>query len=73
MTTILSTGPQSRRVEREDWDKLTVLFAICIDDAVMDALQPWAADIRRSRRHIGDSMHCRLRRGLPLFVRLLHR
>jgi hypothetical protein len=23
----------------------------------MDALQPWAADIRRSRRHIGDSMH----------------
>jgi uncharacterized protein YjbI with pentapeptide repeats len=39
--------------EREDRENRTVLFPICIDDAVMDATQPWAADIRRSR-HIGD-------------------
>lgn len=39
--------------EREDREKRTVLFPIRIDDAVMDAKQPWAADIRRSR-HIGD-------------------
>jgi len=39
--------------EREDRENRTVLFPIRIDDAVMDAPQPWAADIRRSR-HIGD-------------------
>ena len=39
--------------EREQREKRTVLFPIRIDDAVMDAKQPWAADIRRSR-HIGD-------------------
>lgn len=39
--------------EREDREKRTVLFPIRIDDAVMQAPQPWAADIRRSR-HIGD-------------------
>jgi hypothetical protein len=39
--------------EREDRENRTVLFPICIDDAVMSAPQPWAADIRRSR-HIGD-------------------
>jgi uncharacterized protein YjbI with pentapeptide repeats len=39
--------------EREDREKRTILFPIRIDDAVMDAPQPWAADIRRSR-HIGD-------------------
>jgi len=35
VTTILSAGPQIRRVEREDREKLTVLFAIRIEDAVM--------------------------------------
>lgn len=40
-------------MEREEREKRTVLFPIRIDDAVMDAPQPWAADIRRLR-HIGD-------------------
>ena len=40
-------------LEREDREKRTVLFPIRIDNAVMSAPQPWAADIRRSR-HIGD-------------------
>lgn len=39
--------------EREDREGRTVLFPIRIDDAVMQARVPWAADIRRSR-HIGD-------------------
>ncbi|PWU11312.1 MAG: hypothetical protein C5B51_02905 [Terriglobia bacterium] len=39
--------------EREDRENRTVLFPIRIDDAVMDAALPWAADIRRTR-HIGD-------------------
>ncbi len=39
--------------EREDRENRTVLFPIRIDEAVMSAPQPWAADIRRSR-HIGD-------------------
>jgi hypothetical protein len=39
--------------EREDRENRTVLFPIRIDEAVMNASQPWAADIRRSR-HIGD-------------------
>jgi uncharacterized protein YjbI with pentapeptide repeats len=39
--------------EREDREKRTVLFPIRIDDAVMNAPQAWAADIRRSR-HIGN-------------------
>ena len=39
--------------ERERHEKRTVLFPIRIDEAVMEAQQPWAADIRR-QRHIGD-------------------
>jgi hypothetical protein len=39
--------------EREERDKRLVLFPIRIDEAVMEASQPWAADIRRTR-HIGD-------------------
>jgi len=39
--------------EREERENRTVLFPIRIDEAVMNAPQPWAADIRRSR-HIGD-------------------
>jgi hypothetical protein len=39
--------------EREDRESRTVLFPIRIDDAVMNAPQPWAADIRRAR-HIGN-------------------
>jgi hypothetical protein len=39
--------------EREDRENRAVLFPIQIDNAITDAPQPWAADIRRSR-HIGD-------------------
>jgi len=39
--------------ERENRENRSVLFPICIDDAVWNATQPWAADIRRTR-HIGD-------------------
>jgi hypothetical protein len=39
--------------EREERENRTVLFPIRIDEAVMSAPQPWAADIRRGR-HIGD-------------------
>jgi hypothetical protein len=39
--------------EREDREKRTVLFPVRIDEAVMNAAQPWATDLRRSR-HIGD-------------------
>jgi hypothetical protein len=39
--------------EREERGNRTVLFPIRIDDAVMSAPKPWAADIRRSR-YIGD-------------------
>ncbi len=39
--------------EREDREGRTVLFPIRIDEAVMNASQPWAADIRRTR-HIAD-------------------
>jgi uncharacterized protein YjbI with pentapeptide repeats len=39
--------------DREDRDNRTVLFPIRLDDAVMNAAQPWAADIRRTR-HIGN-------------------
>jgi hypothetical protein len=40
-------------LEREDRETRTVLFPIRIDEAVMNAPHPWAADIRRMR-HIGD-------------------
>jgi hypothetical protein len=58
---MLETAAQSRWVEREvnaarereERENRAVLFPIRIDDAVMSAPQPWAADIRRSR-HIGD-------------------
>jgi uncharacterized protein YjbI with pentapeptide repeats len=61
MIVLSSDSLQSRWVEREvnaAWereqrDNRTVLFPIRIDDAVMEAPQPWAADIRR-QRHIGD-------------------
>ena len=33
--------------EREQREKRLVLFPIRIDDIVMDASQPWAADLRR--------------------------
>jgi hypothetical protein len=39
--------------EREAFEKRDVLFPIRIDDAIMNAPQPWAAEIRRTR-HIGD-------------------
>jgi TIR domain/Pentapeptide repeats (8 copies) len=61
MIVLSETSLQSRWVEREvnaalereNRENRTVLFPIHIDDAVMEARQPWAADIRRSR-HIGD-------------------
>jgi hypothetical protein len=39
--------------EKERKQKRTVLFPIRLDDAVMEAEEAWAADIRRTR-HIGD-------------------
>jgi hypothetical protein len=42
--------------EREDRENRTILFPIRIDETVMAATQPWAADIRRTR-HIGDFRH----------------
>ena len=39
--------------EREERENRTVLFPIRIDDEVMQAQQPWAAELRR-QRHIGD-------------------
>jgi len=39
--------------ERENREDRTVLFPIRIDNTIMKAPQPWAADVRRSR-HIGD-------------------
>lgn len=62
VTIVLSAASvQSRWVEREvnaAWEREKrenplVLFPIRIDDAVMHAPQPWAADLRR-QRHIGD-------------------
>jgi hypothetical protein len=38
---------------REDRENRTVLFPIRIDEVVMNATQPWAADLRRTR-HIGN-------------------
>src|SRR5207248_745302 len=42
--------------ERERQQNKLVLFPIRIDKAVMQATQPWAAEIRRTR-HIGDFTH----------------
>jgi hypothetical protein len=39
--------------EKERKQKRTVLFPIRLDDAVMEAEEAWAAEIRRTR-HIGD-------------------
>ena len=39
--------------EREDRSGKPVLFPIRVDEAVMEATQAWAADIRRTR-HIGE-------------------
>lgn len=39
--------------ERERQEKKPVLFAIRLDDAVMETAQSWANDIRRTR-HVGD-------------------
>jgi len=40
-------------MEREGRENRTLLFPIRIDEAVMEASQSWAADIRRTR-HIGN-------------------
>ncbi len=40
-------------LEKERIHGDTVLFPVRVDDSVMDAQQPWAAEIRRTR-HIGD-------------------
>ena len=39
--------------EKERPQNRIVLFPICLDDAVMQTDEAWAADIRRTR-HIGD-------------------
>jgi hypothetical protein len=40
-------------LEREQRQRVQVLFPVRLDDAVMDTPQAWAADVRR-KRHIGD-------------------
>ena len=52
--------------EREARENRTVLFPIRIDDAVMNAAQPCAADIRRTR-HIAISVNGRA--GVDLLQR----
>ena len=42
--------------EEERKHRMTILFPIRLDSAVMDTDQAWAADIRRTR-HIGDFTH----------------
>jgi TIR domain/Pentapeptide repeats (8 copies) len=58
--------------EREHRENRVVLYPIRIDDAVMDAPEPWAADIRRSR-HIGDfrrwKEHDSYQKGLERLLR----
>jgi hypothetical protein len=39
--------------EKEQRQQQTVLFPIRLDEAIMEAKEAWAADIRRTR-HIGD-------------------
>src|SRR6266498_740182 len=39
--------------EKERKEGLSILFPICLDDELMNAEQPWADEIRRTR-HIGD-------------------
>jgi TIR domain/Pentapeptide repeats (8 copies) len=57
--------------EREDRENRTILFPIRIDNAVMNAPQSWAADIRRTR-HIGDFSSWKDRSSyLKAFERLL--
>jgi hypothetical protein len=61
MIVLSAASVQSRWVEREvsaareheDRENRRILFPIRIDDAVMDAPQPWAGEIRRTR-HISD-------------------
>jgi hypothetical protein len=49
-----------------------VLFPICLDETVMTARQPWAADLRR-RRHIGDFCAWKEHDAYQqAFIRLLH-
>lgn len=49
----LSVAKVQAARERKDKEHSTIRFPVRIDDAVMDAHQPWAADLRRTR-HIGD-------------------
>jgi hypothetical protein len=42
-----------KALEREKWQKLTVLFPIRLDDTIMQVKASWAEDLRRTR-HIGD-------------------
>jgi len=40
-------------LERERRDGKLVLFPVALDETVMEASRPWAANLRRTR-HIGD-------------------
>jgi hypothetical protein len=44
---------RSQDLPENDWRSATILFPICIDDAVFEASSGWAAEVRRTR-HIGD-------------------
>jgi uncharacterized protein YjbI with pentapeptide repeats len=43
-------------LEREQRERVQVLFPVRLDGAVMETPQAWAADVRR-KRHIGDFSH----------------
>ena len=72
MIVLSEASVQSPWVEREvNAARERMLFPIRIDDAVMNAPQPWAADVRRSR-HIGDFCASELHSSyLKAFDRLL--
>ena len=58
--------------EKEQKQKRTVLFPIQLDDAVLEATEAWAGDIRRMR-HIGDFRGWKNRNKYQTaFRRLLH-
>jgi hypothetical protein len=46
-------GEVEAALERERWEKRTVLFPIRLDDSVMESPVAWASHIRQTR-HIGD-------------------
>jgi hypothetical protein len=58
-------------LERERRENRLVLFPMCIDDALIQTSQAWAADLRRTR-HISNFTHWKDHYGYQkAFTRLL--